>query len=174
MCYGRRFVWVTDCYAVKFILSYDGANQAILCLQMRLMGWDVDIVHRCNDHLVDANYWSRLDADLCYDPSFRQYLHIVSDLHRAHPPPVKLPMKPEHMPYYRGSRIPVEHCPSGTSTDNNTEDIDAKTLMTTIITQCNNGPTSLSIHPFNVGTFHTIPPARTRCNYTTEFPALAY
>jgi hypothetical protein len=26
MCYGRRFVWVTDCYAVKFILSYDGAN----------------------------------------------------------------------------------------------------------------------------------------------------
>jgi hypothetical protein len=43
MCYGRCFVWVTDCYAVKFILSYDGANQAILHLQMRLMGWDVDI-----------------------------------------------------------------------------------------------------------------------------------
>ncbi len=38
MYYGRRFVWVTDCYAVKFILSYDGANQAILCLQMCLMG----------------------------------------------------------------------------------------------------------------------------------------
>ncbi len=38
MCWGCRFVWVTDCYAVKFILSYDGANQAILRLQMRLMG----------------------------------------------------------------------------------------------------------------------------------------
>ncbi len=34
MCYGRHFVWVTDCYAVKFIMSYDGANQAILRLQM--------------------------------------------------------------------------------------------------------------------------------------------
>ncbi len=32
MCYGCRFVWVTDCYAVKFILSYDGAKQAVLCL----------------------------------------------------------------------------------------------------------------------------------------------
>ncbi len=48
MCWGHRFVWVTDCYAVKFILLYDGANQAILRLQMRLMGWDVDIVHRRN------------------------------------------------------------------------------------------------------------------------------
>ncbi len=45
MCWGLRFVWVTDCYAVKFILSYDGTNQAILQLQMRLMGWDVDIIH---------------------------------------------------------------------------------------------------------------------------------
>jgi hypothetical protein len=69
MCYGHQFVWVTDCYAVKFIMSY-GANQAILCLQMHLMGWDVDIIHRINDYLADANYWSRLNADLCYNPSF--------------------------------------------------------------------------------------------------------
>ena len=71
MCYGRRFVWVTDCYAVKFILLYNGANQAVLRLQMPLMGWDVDIVHWTNDYLVDADNWSRLDSDLCYDPSFR-------------------------------------------------------------------------------------------------------
>jgi hypothetical protein len=95
------------------------------------------------------------------------------DLRRAHPPPVELPMKPEHMPYYCG-QIPVEHCPSGTSTDDNTEDVDAKTLMTTIITQCDYGPTSLSIHPFSVGTSDTIPTARTRRNYNAEFPALAY
>ena len=59
MCYGRRFVWVTDCYAIKFLLLYDGANQAILRLQMHVMGWDVDIVHRTNNYLVDANYWLR-------------------------------------------------------------------------------------------------------------------
>ena len=117
MCYGQRFVWVTDCYAVKFILSYDDANQAILRLQMRLMGWDVDIVHRTNDYLVNADYWSRLDKDLCYDPSFREYLHMVSELRRTHPSPTDLPMKAENMSYYRGPHIPIEHCPSGTSTD---------------------------------------------------------
>jgi hypothetical protein len=28
--FGTRFVWVTDCYAIRFILSYDGNNPAIL------------------------------------------------------------------------------------------------------------------------------------------------
>ena len=35
--FGQRFVWVTDCYSIKFILSYEGGNPAILRLQMRLM-----------------------------------------------------------------------------------------------------------------------------------------
>ena len=43
MLFGQRFVWVTDCYAIKFILSYEGGNSAILRLQMRLMCWDVDM-----------------------------------------------------------------------------------------------------------------------------------
>jgi hypothetical protein len=30
MFFGQRFVWTTDCYAIKFILSYNGANPAIL------------------------------------------------------------------------------------------------------------------------------------------------
>ncbi len=30
MCFGQQFVWVTDCYALKFVLSYDGKNPAIL------------------------------------------------------------------------------------------------------------------------------------------------
>jgi hypothetical protein len=45
MLFGQRFVWTTDCYAIKFILSYDSANPAILRLQMCLMCWDVGIVH---------------------------------------------------------------------------------------------------------------------------------
>ena len=44
MLFGQHFVWVMDCYAAKFVLSYDGANPAILCLQMCLMCWDVNIV----------------------------------------------------------------------------------------------------------------------------------
>jgi hypothetical protein len=105
MCVGRRFIWVTDCYAARFLMTYDGSNPAVLRLQMRMMGWDVDIVHRANDFLVDADYWSRLEADLCYDPSFKEYLHIVLALRSTHPSPSTLPMQPENMPYYRGPCI---------------------------------------------------------------------
>ena len=176
-CYGRRFVWVTYCYAAKFVFSYYGANQAVLCLQMRLMGWDVDIVHRTNDYLIDADYWSRLDSDLCYDPSFRTYLHLVSDLCRAHPPLTSsLPMKAEHMPYYRGPRIPVEHCPAGTSTDDFEDTIAdnvATTLIASIITQGDMGHTSICVHPVRFGLFpSTSRPVRAL--YNDEFPALAY
>ena len=102
---------MTDCYAVKFILLYDGANQAILCLQMRLMGWDVDIIHRNNNHLVDADYWSWLESNLCYDPSFCQYLHLVLELRCMHPPPTNLPMKAKKhavlsWPAYPGRALP--------------------------------------------------------------------
>jgi hypothetical protein len=37
MLFGQQFVWVADCYAFKFILSYQGDNSAILYLQMRLL-----------------------------------------------------------------------------------------------------------------------------------------
>ena len=125
---------------------------------MRLMGWDVDIVHCTNDYLVDADYWLQLDKDLCYDPSFREYLHIVLELRWAHPPPTDLPMKVENMLYYCGPRIPIEHCPSGTSTDEADVDVNANTLMTTIVTQGDIGHTSLCIRPFQVGTFVSMPP----------------
>jgi hypothetical protein len=35
--FSQRFVWVTDCYVAKFLLTYKGGNPAILRLQMRLM-----------------------------------------------------------------------------------------------------------------------------------------
>jgi hypothetical protein len=100
MCFGCCFIWLTDCYAVKFILSYDGLNPAILQLQMRLMCWDVDIVCRANDFLVDADYWLHLNADLCYDPTFCEYLQFVSSFCPMHPPPTDIPMQLENMPYY--------------------------------------------------------------------------
>ena len=74
MLFGQRFFWVTDCYAIKFILSYKGGNSAILRLQMRLMCWDINIVHRPDTALVDADYWSRLGVDLDYNPILCGYL----------------------------------------------------------------------------------------------------
>ncbi len=55
MLFGQRFVWVMNCYAILFILSYDGNNPAILRHQMRLMCWDVDIIHQNDSHLIDTN-----------------------------------------------------------------------------------------------------------------------
>ncbi len=117
MLFGQRFVWMTDCYAIKFILSYDGANPAILCLQMRLMCWDVDIVHRNDHYIADADYWSRLGTDLCFDPLFKKYLELTRSLRTENPPPTYLPVQPENMPYYRGPRVTTPPDDTANTTD---------------------------------------------------------
>ncbi len=78
--FGQSFIWVTDCYAIKFILSYEGGNPAILHLQMRLMCSDVDIVHWPDTELIDADYWSCLGVDLDFDPLFCEYLNLTHEL----------------------------------------------------------------------------------------------
>jgi hypothetical protein len=83
-------------------------------------------------------------------------------------------MKPENMPYYQGPRIPIEHCQLGTSTDEVDVDVNATTLMTTILTQGDIGHTNLSIRPFQVGTFNSMPLGSSRTNYNADIPALAY
>ncbi len=113
MLFGQRFVWVTDCYAIKFILSYKGGNSVILRLQMRLMCWDVDIVHQPDTELVNADYWSRLGVDLDFDLLLRGYLAYALERRKSNPPPTKLPMRPKNMPYYRGPRL---QDPSGLAT----------------------------------------------------------
>ena len=106
MCFGQRFTWTTDCHAIKFILSYDGKNPAILRLQMRFMCWDMDIEHRNDIHLTDADYFSRLGSNLCYDPLLRDYIQRVDAIKQDNPSPSALPIEPQHMPYYRGPRLP--------------------------------------------------------------------
>jgi hypothetical protein len=185
MCYGRQFVWVANCYEVKFILSYNGTNQAILCLQMHLMGWDVDIVHHTNDYLVDANYWSCLDADLCYNPSFQSFLHLVAELCNKLPPPTKLPMRAVNMPYYQCPRIRSEHSPAVPSTDSMMQEVDAQAdecvdlvttaLISSIITQGDKGSTSLCNRPLQFGTLKSgKEKGSVRALYNSECPALAY
>ncbi len=92
--FGQCFVWVTDCYAIKFFLSYECSNPAILHLQMCLMCWDVDIVHWPDSKLIDANYWSCLGANLTFDPLFRKYLQLTHQLRKSNPAPRDLPMHP--------------------------------------------------------------------------------
>jgi hypothetical protein len=84
---------------------YNENNPAISRLQIRLMCWDNDIVHRNDTHLIDANYWLRLGADICFDWLFKSYLNFDQGLRCQFSAPITLPMKPENMPYYQGPRI---------------------------------------------------------------------
>ncbi len=105
MAFGQRFVWVTDCYALKFILSYDGRNPAILRLQMHFMWWDMIIEHRNNVCITDADYFFWLGADLCFDPLLKDYVQHIQSIKRRSPAPTELPIAPEHQPYFHGPRL---------------------------------------------------------------------
>ncbi len=145
----------------------------------------MDIVHHHNKHLVDADYWFRLDCDLCYDPSFHAYLHLVDNLCLAHPP-----MNVEHMPYYWGPcLLNLQH--SSDSHDDIVANPDAQDqapdvdvnyagalLLTRIVTSGKMGFTSLSNHPIQFGTFSpaNMPDIRPilRVLYNSDLPIIAY
>eukprot|EP00956_Cyclotella_meneghiniana_P037713 scaffold143282_cov76-Cyclotella_meneghiniana.AAC.4 len=103
-CWGMQFTWLTDCYALRFVMSYDGNNPAVLRLQMRLMCWDMVIVHRPGTEMTAADYLSRLGADLCFDPLLKDYIERVSQFKLSNRPISTLPMLPANMPGYRGPR----------------------------------------------------------------------
>ncbi len=127
---------------MKFLLSYEGGNPAILRLQMRLMCWDVDIVHCPDSELVDADYWSRLGANIDFDPLFCDYLDYTAKLRKSDPAPADLPMCPENMPYYRGPRVrPV------TKTSDSEDVLHIQSLLTDIVMSNGTGPTHLSNIP---------------------------
>ncbi len=144
--FGQHFVWVTDCYAVKFLLSYECGNPAILCLQMHLMCWDVHIIHRPDLQLVDADYWSCLGANINFNPLFRDYLDYTAKLRKSNPARTDLPMRPENMPYYRGPRVqPV------TDTSKATDALHIQSLLTDIIIWSCKGQAFLSNIPVRFG-----------------------
>jgi hypothetical protein len=146
--FGQRFVWVTNCYAIKFILSYEGGNSAILYLQMCLMCWDVDIVHRPDTKLVDANYWSHLGMDLEFEPLLRDYLTYALQRCNSNPPPTDLPMRPENMPYYRKPRIQEP-----TDTTVPADALHIQSLIADIVSSDGHGHTHLLNVPIQIGVF---------------------
>ena len=88
------------------MLSYDGRNPAILCLQMHFMCWDMDIDHHNDDFLADADYFSRLGTGLCYGPLLCKYIQLQIHAFKLRTPsPTDLPMQLENMPYYRGPHV---------------------------------------------------------------------
>jgi hypothetical protein len=148
MGFGQRFVWVANRYAIKFILSCKGGNSAILHLQMRLMCWDVDIVHPLDTKLVDTDYWLHLGVDLEFDPLLHGYLAYALQHCNSNPPPTNLPMRPENMPYYHGPRIQK---PTGTTVPANMLHI--QSLITDIVSSNGHGHTHLLNVPIQFDEF---------------------
>jgi hypothetical protein len=131
---------------------------------------DMDIVHHANDFLVDADYWSCLNVDLCYNPTFCKYLWLVSLFCSMHPPPADLPMQPKNMPYYWGL------CFSSTTTQTSVSDPTANSLLTMIVTQeLDSASGSSKVHfeqnlsDSPILTNNTIQPL-----HNLEFPVFAY
>ena len=121
--YGTRFSAITDCYALRFILTYDGPNPVILRMQMRFMLWAMDLYHRVARFLATPDYFSRLGADLYFDEMSREYLSKTIELRKLYPP-VSGMMRPENMPGYRAPRIKT-HLPQ--------QDNAAATLLSSIM-----------------------------------------
>ncbi len=103
--FDQRIVWITDCYALKFILLYDGQNPSILRLQMQFMCWDMIIRHHNNICFTEADYFSRLGADLCFDPLLKEYVQQAHALCCCSPAPTKMHITPDFQPYFHGPCI---------------------------------------------------------------------
>ena len=106
--WGLQFTWITDCYALRFIMSYSGNNPVILRLQMRFMTWDMTIVHKPGSLMSSPDYFSRLGADLCFDPYMKEYLEKVHVFKTRSPAVSGLPILPENLPGYRKKRKTIE------------------------------------------------------------------
>jgi hypothetical protein len=106
------------------------------------MCWDVDIAHRPDVELIDADYWSRLGADLNFDPLYRKYLELTRQTRKSHPAPTDLPMRPENMPYYRGPRIQ-----KSSSEIDQADSLHIQSLLSDLIVSEGVGHTTLSNRP---------------------------
>ncbi len=167
--FGQRFVWVANCYAIKFILSYNGANHAILHLQMQLMGWDVNIIHRNDHYITNADHWLRLGADLCFDPLFKTYLDLTWTLCIKNPPPTLFLMKLENLPYYRGPQVVT--APSNTDTCSNAnhcQPIVSKVMVDNCCGLCH-----LSNIPVRFGNLGRVTASTSRSLNNNKFPCYA-
>jgi hypothetical protein len=156
---------------VKFLLSYEGGNPAILRLQMHLMCWDVDIVHRPDSELVNANYWSYFGANIDFNPLFRDYLDYTVKLRKSNPAPTDLPMHLENMPYYHGPRVQ-----SVTKASDSKDVLHIQSLLTDIIMSNGTGHTHLSNILVQFGHAATLsrPPVEPRALLNLEFASYAF
>jgi hypothetical protein len=147
---------------------------------MRLMCWDVDIVHRNNIHLTDANYWSHLGADICFDPLFKSYLDFNQGLCERFSAPTSLPIKPENMPYYRGPCVTTTADSSDSGVPSTAPTADAahqshcQFVMNEMIHHNCHGLSHLSNVPVRFGTFYRVTPTTSHASSNHKIPTYGH
>jgi hypothetical protein len=75
--------------------------------------WDMIIEHRNDVCLTNADYFSRLGADLCFNPLLKEYVLQAHALRRCSLVPTKMPIALEFQLYFCGPHInsPKSHPP---------------------------------------------------------------
>jgi hypothetical protein len=101
--WGRTFSLITDCEALIWLMAYKGFNHAIHRLKMMMLGFWFTITHRLGPMLEDANYFSRLGADIHIDPLLQDYLSFVRQSYIRYPPSSE-PLSHDNMPGRRSKR----------------------------------------------------------------------
>jgi len=144
---------------------------------MRLMEWDVDVIHRPGTDLVDIDYWSCLGVDLQFDPLYAKYLVQTRQYRKLHPPVTTVPMLPENMPYYRGPKVklPSSDAPQGSALAS-AEVHYVNTLLSDMTLHCPTLVSPLSIRLIQFGDFKKVlsaPTDATVTRYNAEFAAYA-
>jgi hypothetical protein len=131
------------------------------------MCWDVDIVHRRDTELINADYWSRLSIDIDFNPLFCMYLDFTHQLWKSHPAPTDLPLQTKNMPYYHG---PCFQKPNANTDTANTLHI--QVLLTDFAMSTSWGHTYLSNVSVQYGEMtplvHAVPPSCTLLNLEVE------
>jgi hypothetical protein len=81
-CFGQHITWVTDCFAIKYILLYNCCNPSILHLKMQFMCWDMDIEHQ-NDQTQTIGHGSDPTCALtfCSMITLGRSMHYSSTVH---------------------------------------------------------------------------------------------
>jgi hypothetical protein len=117
---------------------------------------------------MDADYWSCLGADLCFDPLFKTYLNIRWTLRIENPPLTLFPMKLENTPYFRRPRV-IQ--PNTTDTHSNANHSQA--IISTVVVDNCHGLCHLSNIPVKFGNFGRVTPSTSRSLHNNKFPCHA-
>jgi hypothetical protein len=106
--WGRPFSLLSDFQALLWLMAYRGNNHAIRRLQLELVGYWFTVVNRPGNMMEDANYFSRLGANIYVDPLLKDYLSFARQSYIENPPSLD-PISADNMHGRRSKRTKKDY-----------------------------------------------------------------